>query len=153
MMIIACFALSLPLVSASDESSIQNANSSIKDAFTNVLAAEKAGGNITDLLNRLNDAADLLAQAENNMRTGDKNEVVSKAERSCQIADKVNEDAIKLLNDQLVQSTTSFWLTITFSVVGVSIFVFILWVVWRQFKHRFINKLLDMRPEVLKDTS
>jgi hypothetical protein len=152
-MIIACFALSLHLVSASDEASIQNANSSINDAFTNILAAEKAGGNITDLLNRLNDAADLMAQAENNLRSGDNNGVISKTESSRQIADKVNEDAIKLLNDQLVQSTTIFWLTIAFSAVGVSVFVFILWVVWRQFKRRFMNKLLDMRPEVRNDAS
>jgi hypothetical protein len=151
--IVSCFASSLDLASASAETSIAIANSSINNAYTNVLAAEKAGGNITDLLNKLNVAADLLVQAENNLRNGDSTEVISKAESSRQIADKVNEAAIKLLNDQLVHLTKSFWLTIAFSVVGVSVFVFVLWLVWRQFKRRFMTKLLDMKPEVLKDAS
>jgi hypothetical protein len=151
--IIACFALSLHLASASDETSIQNANSSINNAFTNILAAEKAGGNITDLLKRLTEATDLLTQAENNLRSGDTTDVISEAESSNKIADEVNKDAIKLLNDQLSKSNTTFWLTIAFSTVGVTFFILILWVLWRQFKRRFMNKLLDMKPEVLKDAS
>jgi hypothetical protein len=152
-MIVACFLLSLPFALANDANSIETANSSINSAFINVLAAEKAGGNITGLLKRLNDAADLLAEAENSRVTGDPNDVSSKAETSRQIADKVNDDAIKLLANQLAESNTNFWLTIAFSSVGVTAFVLILWVVWKRSKRRFMNKLLDMKPEVLKDAS
>jgi hypothetical protein len=151
--IICNFMLCLQLVLASYESDIDAAHSSINNAFTNVLAAKKAGGNIADLLNRLNDAAVLLAQAENSRGTGDINEVISNAESSRQMADRVNEDAIKLLNDQLAQSKTTFWLTIVLSTVGVIVFILVLWIVWKQFKRRFIAKLLDMKHEVLKDAS
>ena len=58
----------LPIVKANNETaSIQAADASINQAFTNVLAAEKAGGDVTQLLAQLNTAGALLAEAENDL--------------------------------------------------------------------------------------
>ena len=61
-----------PAVAQSTEgnSDLQAANTALGQAFTAVLNAEKAGANVTDLVARINDAANILAEAENNYRTG-----------------------------------------------------------------------------------
>jgi hypothetical protein len=146
--------LQTTLVKANIESaSIETANSSINQAFTNVLAAEKAGGNITQLLTRLNSAGELLAEAENAYQSGNTANVTAKAENARQIADQVNADAIKLRDVSLVESQNNFWLTLAFSVVGAVVFGIILLLVWRRFKRAHLKKLLGLKPEVVENTA
>lgn len=147
--------LQTTLVKANIESaSIETANSSINQAFTNVLLAEKAGGNITQLLTRLNSAGELLAEAENAYQSGNTANVTSKAENARQIADQVNVDAIKLRDVSLVESQNNFWFTLAFSVVvGAVVFGIILLLVWRRFKRAHLKKLLGLKPEVVENTA
>jgi hypothetical protein len=133
--------------------SIASADSAVQRAFENVLSAQNAGGNVTSLIDRLNIAGRLLAEAESEQRSGSSINVTTKATNALVIANQVNDDAIDLLNTQSVTSTNNFWLTISFSTVGGCIFVVLLALVWKRFKRRFINKLLEMKPEVTGDTS
>lgn len=143
----------LQLVKADGEtSSIDAANSSINQAFTNVLAAEQAGGNVTDLLYKLNSAGELLASAENSLRSGSKTNVAVDAQKAKAIANQVNDDAIALRAESLSASQVNFCLTLTFSVMGAVVFSLSLWLAWRWFKNRFINRLLGMKPKVVEDT-
>ena len=72
-MVSACFFVN-PIANAQPDqasSKLQAANAAVNQAFNFVLAAEKAGVNVTGLLNQLNNANSLLALAENVNRNGD----------------------------------------------------------------------------------
>lgn len=141
-----------PSISASEETiSIETANASINNAFVNVLEAKKAGGNVTDLLIRLDTAGDLLAKAENTLKSGSTANVTASAESARQIANQINDDAIKLRNSSLAPSEFNNWITIAFSAIGVTVFTIVLLVVWKLFKRRYMNRLLGMKPEVITD--
>lgn len=144
----------MTFVKASNErASIEAADSSINQAFTNILAAEEAGGNVTQLLARLNSAGSLLAEADNAYRNGNLVNVTSKAENARSIADQVNSDAISLQNASISRSQNSFILTLIFSVDGAIIFAVVLIIVWRWFKRGYMKKVLTSKPEVIKNTA
>ena len=146
-------AFQTPLVLADEKASIETADLSINQAFISVLAAEKAGGNVTQLLTELNTAGELLAEAENAYRSGNLANVASKAENARQIADQVNSDALTLRDVSLVESQNNFWMTLAFSVVSVVVFGIVLLLVWRRFKRGYIKKLFALKPEVVEDTT
>lgn len=58
-------------------SKLQAANDAVNRAFNEVLDAEKAGANVTDLLAQINVAESNLAQAENSYRTAKQTAIVS----------------------------------------------------------------------------
>ena len=154
LMITLIASLQVTLVKANNESaSIEAANSSINQAFTNVLAAEKVGGNVTQLLAELNNAGELLAAADNANRSGNLANVTSNAENASLIADQVNSNAISLLNASTGRSQNNFWLTVFFSIDGAFVFVVVLWLVWRRFKRAYKNKLLGLKPKGVKNAA
>jgi hypothetical protein len=131
---------------------LQVANTAMGQAFEAVLDAEKAGGNVTQLLSKLNIAGTLLADAQNLLNSGNTVNITSNVETAVQIANQVNDDAIILRNVTLVRSQNSLWLTLIFSVVGAIVFGISLIIIWRRFKRSHINKLLGMKPEVIENT-
>ena len=130
---------------------LQTANNSLGQAFNSVLDAEKAGGNITQLLAKLNIAGTILADAQNALNSGNTENITSNVENVLQMANQINDDAINLRNASLVQSQNSLWLTLVFSVVGAGVFSLSLLFVWRRFKRAFIKKLLESKPEVVEN--
>lgn len=153
LMITSIVSLYPPVIDAKNESaSIEAANSSINQAFTNVLAAEKAGANVTELLFRLNSAGEYLAEAENAYKSGDLANINSTAENAILIANQVNSDALALREASLVESQNSFWWTLTFSVVGTVALGVALLLARRRFKCSFNNKVLGMKPEAVENT-
>ena len=132
-----------------DTASIDVANSSINQAFENVLAAEKAGGDVTKLLTKLNNAAEFLVEAQNAYNSGNFANVASSAENARLIAEQVNSDAIKLRNDSIAISKTSFVSSVIFSIVGASVFSLALLFVWRRFKSSYVKKSQSIKPEAM----
>lgn len=144
--------LHIAFVSASNESaSVDAANSSINQAYTNVLSAENAGGNVSQLLTSLNVAAELLAQADNALRSGDLTDVSSNADNARLIANQVNSEALSLKSAAISNSQNQFLLTVMFSINAALIYVVILLIVWRRFKRRYNKRLLSMKPEVVNN--
>jgi hypothetical protein len=133
-------------------SKLQVANNTVAQAFNSVLDAEKAGGNVTQLMVKLNTSGDLLADAQNAYNSGNMSNVASNAESARQIAEQVNFDAVNLRNVSLDQSQNSLWFTLAFSVIGAIVFGISLFIVWRRFKRSHMNKLLGMKPEVIENT-
>ena len=133
-------------------SKLQAANSAVGQAFNAVLDAEKAGGNVTQLLVKLNTAGELLANAQNIYNSGNPANVTSMAESVTQIAEQINSEAINLRNISVVESQNSFWLTLIFSIVGAVVFAVSLLYVWRRFRRSFMKKLLGLKPEVVENT-
>ena len=134
-------------------SKLQVANNTLGVAFNAVLEAEKAGGNVTQLLARLNTAGTLLADAQNAYNSGNTANVTSMVENAIQIANEVNGDAVNLRNASLVESQNNLWLTLTFSIVCAVIFGVSLLLVWRRFSRSFMKKLLSMKPEVAENAA
>jgi len=132
-------------------SKLQAANNAVNKAFNTVLDAEKAGGNVTQLLEKLNIAGMLLAEAQNAFNSGNTANITPKVENALQIADQVNSEALNLHEAILVESQNGFWLTVFFTVVGAVAFGFSLFIVWRRFKCFYIKKLFGAKPEVVEN--
>jgi len=142
-----------PVKASNESASIEAANSSINQAFTNVLAAEKAGGNVTQLLTDLNSAGQLLAAAENAYRSENLTNVTSYSENATSIANQVNSGALSLLNASSNRSQNNFWLTLVFSIDGAFVLVVVLLLVWRRFKRNYRKNLLGLKPRVVKNAA
>lgn len=132
---------------------INNAAATINQAFNNLLAVEKAGGNISQLLNELNEAGSLLAEAKNSYRNNNLSSVITKAQEAREIAIKVNNETLNMRFVSLIGTQDSLWLTLVFSVVSAIIFTVLLLLIWRRFKRDYISKLLDMKPEVIDNAA
>jgi len=142
-----------PIKANNQSASIEAANSSINEAFRNVLAAEKAGGSVTQLLAELNSAGQLLATANNAYWSGNLSNVTSNAENATLIANQVNSAALSLLDASRSRSENNFWLTVFFSIDSAFIFVVALLLVWRRFRRNYQKKLLGLKPKVVKNAA
>ena len=139
---------------ASNETeSLNAANSSINQAFANVLAAEEAGANVTEPLAKLNDAGSLLAQADNSYHAGNLANVISDANKARSIANQVNTEAISIRDDTITRSQNSLLLTLLFSLWGALIFVVVVLLVWRRFKRHYMEKMLNLKPTGVENTT
>ena len=131
------------------EAKLQAANTAVNQAFTSVLAAEKAGANVTGLLDQVNNANSLLAQAENANRTGDNTTAVNDANAVIPLTQQVMESAQNAKENAQISSRNSFWTTIAITIISAVIFVLALFAVWRWFKHRYTKGLSEAKPEVV----
>jgi hypothetical protein len=129
---------------------LQAANYAVDHAYENVIRAEEAGANITDLQGRLNFAAIYLAQAENDYRAGDYNGASVKADSVLPIAQEVTEAAQNAKQNALVSHRNTLWLTIAFTAIGASVFVLVLFLVWRKLKNIYMAKYFGSKPEVVE---
>lgn len=132
-------------------SSVGNADVAVREAFNATLSAEGAGANVSGLILRLNEATQILGEANIALEAGNSNEATSKADQCIQIAQSVKSDADVLKNSALNETQAVFWSFLVFSVVGVSVFVVVLLVVWSWFKRGYVRKMLGMKPEVVSD--
>lgn len=130
---------------------IFDAQSKIENCFKAVQRAELAGANITDLLTQLNEACDLVAQAENAYRLGDVNLSLIKAGAAVPIAEKVSSEAKIAESGALINSNSRFWFAVAFLFVGLVVYVSVLFFVWRRFKRNYVKKLLGLKPEVVEN--
>jgi hypothetical protein len=140
-------ALTVQAINETDN--IGMANLSINQAFTNVLAAETAGGNVTGLLAKLNGAGELLAEAERDYQSGNLADVNAKADNAFLLANQVKSDAATLTINSSNNSENIFLLTTTFSIVSIAFFLFGIALIWRIIKRGYYKKLLGSKPEVV----
>jgi len=129
------------------ESQLEAASNKIGQAFEAVLDAEQAGASVTGLLERLTVAADLLAQAEIAARRGDLS-FGAKIDSVLSIAGEVEEAAVAARYAALGADQNALGSAFAFSSVGVIAFVFVLLLVWRQLKQRYVRRLFEAKPEV-----
>jgi hypothetical protein len=129
-------------------SKLQAASTAVSQAFNAVLAAEKAGANVTGLLAQLNVAQGNLAQAENSYRTGDFNTATVQADNVLPIAQEVATAAQNAKQTATVSGKNAFWSTIAFTVIAGFVFVLALFLVWRRFKRSYIKSLSEAKPEL-----
>jgi len=126
---------------------ISEANSALKSAFKSVWEAERVGANVSDLVFDLKIAENFLAEAEIAYANGDLNGTISKADQCIAIADIVQNDATTLNNLASANLWGMFWLTLTFSSVGIMAFIIFLILIWSRFKRLYLKKMMKMKPE------
>jgi hypothetical protein len=149
---VACLFLNVPRTFAvsSDEASLafSIANNALGGAFTVVSDARQAGANVSGLMERLNAAGTVLSSAEAALEMKNYTDVVSRADSCKNLITGIVEDANTLKTNTRATSS-SWWITLSFSIVGVVVFVVGLFLVWRWFKGYYKTKLLDSKPEVV----
>ena len=126
---------------------LQTANTSIEQAYDGILSAEEVGANVTGLLEQLNVATGLLAQAENSYRTGDAS-AANFADQAVPIAQQVKAQATILKNSAVSSKQNDLIFTVVFVVIGSELFILGLLFVWRRVKKRYVNEMLESKPEV-----
>jgi hypothetical protein len=127
---------------------MNSVSSAIDQAFNSVLSAEKTGANVTGLIEQLNAATDLLARAENSYRTGDTSATANYADQAVPIAQQVKAQATGLKNSAVSSKQNNFVFTVVFVVMGSEVFILSLLFVWRLVKKRYVNEMLESKPEV-----
>ena len=128
---------------------LQAANYAVEKAFNSVLDAEGVGANITSLLNQVNRADELLAQAENAYRAGNNTEALNSADSALLIAQQVTSTALSLKVSASSSLQTAFLYAVLSTVIAAQIFVLALSFVWVRFKRRYIKKLSNLKPKVV----
>jgi hypothetical protein len=134
---------------ASIDQSIQQADSSLSNAFVRVLEAEAAGGNITNFIIKLNSAGELLSSAQNAYRSGNLGNVARDADTARLIAEQVSSDASAVKDSSIRDGQINLILTSAFSVVGALVFLVVLFLLWRSFKRLHIKSFHHMKPKVV----
>jgi hypothetical protein len=119
---------------------LQVADSALKQAFEQVLNAENAGANVTELLIKLNSAEESLAYAQSSYRSEDSTINSSQTNKIIQIAQEVKIDAEGAKQDAIAASENAFVLTLTFTIVGSVVFVEAVFLSWRSYKHRLSKR-------------
>jgi hypothetical protein len=130
---------------------IEKTDAAIKTAFNEVLDAEAAGANVTDMMVVLNQAAALLAQAENTIENS--NPTVLEGNLSgIQVAYERAENVQPIARNAKVQalrsSQSSLLSAAVLSLIVAISFVVILSILWLRFKESYKDKLLLKKPEV-----
>jgi len=132
-------------------SAVEEADNALKQAFAAVLEVERTGGNVSSLVARLNDAGEVLAEAEVAYRNGNWDRAAGKASECVAIADGVFVEALGLKDLALEDAQTRLSHTLMFSIAGAVVFVTGLVLAWVWFTHFYFGRLLKMRPEVEDD--
>ena len=141
--------MSFTIAKADDNTSkLQAANTAVEQAFNAVSSAEKTGSKVTGLIEQLNVATGLLAQAENSYRTGDSRAAANYVDQAVPIAQQVKAQATAVKTSAISSKQNTFVFTIVFVVIGSEIFILSLFFVWRLIKKRYINEILESKPEV-----
>ena len=130
-------------------SSLDGAEALVCQAFETVLEAEQAGANVSILIADLDEAGALLAEAEVLRRNGSVDEAAGLADQAVVIADDVEREALELKNLASVNRQNVFWFSSVCSLIGVSVFLVVLFFVWSWFRRVYVRRLLRMKPEVV----
>ena len=104
-------------------SKLEKASVAIKQAFNAILDAEIAGANVTALLDQLNNAATIFAQAENTKRAGNSTAAEVQADSVLPIAEEVTTLAQDAKQTALVSGQNAVWSTIAFTIIAGFVFV------------------------------
>ena len=116
---------------------IESAEESMVSAYKAVLEAEKAGGNVSGLFARLNEAGELLASARMSFNHRDFDNATRFADLSRNIGVEVGNGAIRLKDWALSEGLQRVQFTMIASFVGVVSLALGSFLVWRFLKKRY----------------
>jgi hypothetical protein len=118
-------------------------------AYNAVLEAEEAGANVTSLLTRLSAAGEFLSEAYVFVHLGNFEGAARLAGFCVEVADDVEVEAILLREEAARIERADVFTKVFGSAVGVVIVVVGGFLLWSLYKRRYLEKVLDSRPEVV----
>jgi len=127
---------------------IAQAEEALTVAYHSVLEAEKAGANVSSLLIKLNNAANLILDASIFHKKRDFAGAVQNATLSSQLSEQVKVEAPYLRELALLNNAWRFGWTLWGSIIGAVVVVTCSFLGWRVFRKRYLRKMLKMKPEV-----
>lgn len=124
------------------------AKDDLSSAYVAVAEAEAAGADVSQFLERLNAAGSLLADAYNAHRTLDFDEAYSCAVQCRTKVDGITSEAstLKIAAEEIYRNRLLVTAGESCAVLG-GLFLLGFWG-WRTLRRRFIEKILQMKPEV-----
>jgi hypothetical protein len=139
-----CFAVSI------DEAAeaIGRAEYDLGSAFVAVAEAERAGADVSVLLDKLDSAGGFLSEANVAVSAGNYESAYSFAVACSSAVDGVAEDAVRLKVAAEIAQSASFFSTLIVSGIGVGVVIVGACFVWWFLKRRYFRRVLDMKPEV-----
>ena len=136
--------------SDSAKSQLQNAANAFAQAFAAVSDAQKAGANVTSLVNQLNSAGSSLSQADMSYARGDFNGTIAAAAATILATQSIVPQAQNLKSSAQASGHDAALSSVAFSIIGVAVFLTVLFLVWRYVKNSYMRSILDARPEVVE---
>jgi len=134
-------------------SAVDRAEVAVVSAYEAVLDAERAGADVSGLLDRLNVAGEYLAEAHVWLGLGGYESATRLADLCYDAVEGVGSDAVELRSEAHGLWVADSVVRMTGSMVGVVVVVFLGFVVWRVFKRRYRRRVLGLRPEVVSGES
>jgi len=142
----------VPESSASDSdstsSAIKQAEATMVSAYEAVLEAEQVGANVSDLLARLNVAAENLANAHIRQGLGDFENATRFANLCYDIGEEVRGEARKLKIETYRPYVTSLLIRTIVSNASIIGIILASFLGWHAFKRRYYKRMLRMKPQV-----
>jgi hypothetical protein len=127
---------------------ISEAEQAITVGFEAVLDAERAGANVSGLLVKLNEGAELLSAARMAFEDGDYDEAALLSGLSSEAGAQVESDALILKVEADNAAVNRFRLYLVSSAVAMVIVVFATFLGYRFLKKRHSEHVLKMKPEI-----
>ena len=117
-------------------------------SYSIVLEAEKAGGNVSSLVARLNIACEYLANAERSFREGNFLEAQQFAQLAVDALEVLEIEAAELADSARSEYEQRLILTSGLSALSVFLVMLCGFFGWRYVRLYFVRKVLKMKPEV-----
>ena len=134
-------------------SAVESAEEAVASAYVLVLEAEGTGGEISELVARLNDALEYLSGAERAFESGEYDGAVLSAGKAVEASDAVGSDAVGLKRVAEVYGEFQFRnrMVISFGLAVITVLLGFLG--WSLFKGYYLRRVIGLRPEVASDES
>jgi hypothetical protein len=128
---------------------VDEAEENLALTFEVVKEAEANGADISGLSEILNDATQLLAQAQNSFRVGDFDKASNFANLAIEIGNQVKSTALTLEEVKSDLPAKELWNTIIGSFLAVIFVVIFVFLGWNFFKRYYYRRKTLMKPEVV----
>ena len=134
-------------------SSISQAEDSLGAAFLSVLEAERAGGDVSELVARLNVILGYRSKAERALEEGEYETAVFLAEKVIEGSNVLVDDGMRLRSSAELHGKTVFRNQVILSFVVILFTILIGFRGWGLFKGYYVRRMMGLRPEVVADES
>ncbi|MCW4024188.1 MAG: hypothetical protein NWF01_04040 [Candidatus Bathyarchaeota archaeon] len=137
-----------PVLVSAQDARISAAETALNQAFTATFEAEKTGQDITSLLEQLDTASILLADAQNAYLSGNTGSTASYTEQVIQISNTVKAQAATLKEEGIEKTQTILIETAVGSVGGIVVCLAVFFFGWKFFKKIYLKRMMTWTPEV-----
>ncbi len=134
-------------------SKVSLAENSLEVAYLSLLEADRAGGDVPELVALLNTALEYYSESDRALELGDYDAAIQLASKSVEVSNVVFETNINLIEVTKKVEEEGFRNQLFLSFGVVCLIVLFGFLGWNQFKVYYFHRVMDSRPEVIADES